>query len=403
MRVLKDERGQVMVLTILCMTVLLGFVALAIDVGMLLRAKRVMQTAADSAAIAGAAELAYGDYVTAARVDAAQNGVTDGVNGTVTVNVGPSSGPFAGKPTYVEVIVSQPQPTFFIRAFEALAGFGQNNSMVVSARAVGTPVPAPTCIYSLGNMLLSNGANVTTQGCGILDDATGPGAISSAPGTSITAVSVGVVGTASGGGTISPPPVEGITPVSDPLSYLTPPAYDPASCIAGNIGGGSNQFFGITSGDSICYSSLTISGSGIKTFLPGTYIITGPMQFNSVGTIAGTGVTIYLTGSGSFFDGGGNSVQLSAPTTGAYKGVLFYQDPGDSQTMSITSDSTWSLNGIFYLPSADLSIHAGLSNSLFNVVLDAESVSFTGNAPFILTPYAALESPSPVAVPRLAE
>ena len=46
-------------MTALSMTVLVGFLALAIDVGMLFRAKRNMQIAADAAAIAGALDYKY--------------------------------------------------------------------------------------------------------------------------------------------------------------------------------------------------------------------------------------------------------------------------------------------------------------------------------------------------------
>ncbi|HVC91368.1 MAG TPA: pilus assembly protein TadG-related protein, partial [Acidobacteriaceae bacterium] len=96
-RKLKDESGQATIITLLCMTCLLGFVGFAADVGTLLRAKRNMQIAADSAAIAGAAELTYGGMTTAADAAAAQNGVVVGVNGgTVTVNSPPTAGPYAG-------------------------------------------------------------------------------------------------------------------------------------------------------------------------------------------------------------------------------------------------------------------------------------------------------------------
>lgn len=56
---LKEESGQVLVMTALSITVLLGFMAFATDVGLLLRERRMLQTAADSAAIAGAAEALY--------------------------------------------------------------------------------------------------------------------------------------------------------------------------------------------------------------------------------------------------------------------------------------------------------------------------------------------------------
>jgi Flp pilus assembly protein TadG len=43
MKALKDERGQVLILTALALLVLLGFLALAVDVGVLFRAKRNIQ------------------------------------------------------------------------------------------------------------------------------------------------------------------------------------------------------------------------------------------------------------------------------------------------------------------------------------------------------------------------
>src|ERR1035437_182689 len=119
-RKIKDESGQAMILTLLCMTCLLGFVGFAVDIGTLLRAKRNLQIAADSAAIAGAAELNYGNMTAAAQAAAAQNGVTIGTNGgTVTVNTPPTYGAYAGKTGgYVEAIVSQNQPTFFMKMFK---------------------------------------------------------------------------------------------------------------------------------------------------------------------------------------------------------------------------------------------------------------------------------------------
>ena len=128
MKNLKDESGQALIISALCMTCLFGFVALAADVGVMLREKRLVQTAADSAAIAGALELNYyPSGVTAAALAAAgQNGFSASSSGvtttngvTVTVNNPPQNGPHqvAG---YVEVIVSQIQPTLFMSVFGVL-------------------------------------------------------------------------------------------------------------------------------------------------------------------------------------------------------------------------------------------------------------------------------------------
>src|SRR5947207_13537269 len=103
------QSGQVLIGTAVAMVVLAGFAGLAIDMGTLRYQKRVQQTAADSAAIAGAQNLDFGSGVVAgARAASAQNGFTDTDSGggcsssgstvgcvSVAVNNGPLTGPHA--------------------------------------------------------------------------------------------------------------------------------------------------------------------------------------------------------------------------------------------------------------------------------------------------------------------
>ena len=79
MNLLRKECGQTTVIVGLSLFCLCGMAGLAVDVGTLFRDKRILQIAADDAAIAGAAELQYGDAVSAVKAVAAQNGVTDGI------------------------------------------------------------------------------------------------------------------------------------------------------------------------------------------------------------------------------------------------------------------------------------------------------------------------------------
>jgi len=53
MKMFRDEAGQTLVFTAFLMCCLFGFMAMAIDVGVLLRAQRRMQTAADAGAARG--------------------------------------------------------------------------------------------------------------------------------------------------------------------------------------------------------------------------------------------------------------------------------------------------------------------------------------------------------------
>ncbi|KAF5056625.1 putative Flp pilus-assembly TadE/G-like protein [anaerobic digester metagenome] len=56
-KILKEEDGQALVLVALMMVVLIGFAAIAVDIGMVTWQKSNLQNAADAAALAGAMDL----------------------------------------------------------------------------------------------------------------------------------------------------------------------------------------------------------------------------------------------------------------------------------------------------------------------------------------------------------
>ena len=55
----KSEAGQALAVTVVAMVALIGFAGLGVDMGMLRYEKRLQQSAADAAAIAGANDLAF--------------------------------------------------------------------------------------------------------------------------------------------------------------------------------------------------------------------------------------------------------------------------------------------------------------------------------------------------------
>ena len=137
--------------------------------------KRRAQTAADAGALAGAQELHRGSTTTitaAARKDTALNRYTHQVNGVdVTVNRPPASGSHVGNNNYVEVIVSRPRPTWFIRMFGV-------SSATVRAKAVAGLVDSAGCVYALdrdtsnsNNGIFANGTSNSTFGCGVYSNA----------------------------------------------------------------------------------------------------------------------------------------------------------------------------------------------------------------------------------------
>ena len=407
-----NDKAQVTVMTALAMAVLLGLVAFATDIGLFLIAKRQMQTAADSAAMAGAAEINYGDVVSAARADSAQNGFTNGSNGvTVAVNAPPSSGPHKGGSNagYVEVIVSQSQPTIFMKMLS-------RGAMVVAARAVATNVPAPSCVDTLSpsppsgyGVDLSGSADLALTGCGLTIDATGGSAFKAGGGIIVTASFIDVVGGTSihNGAQLTPPtPVTGITPISDPLSSIVspPPASDYSSgCISSTYGTGTFTIGPSSSSGYVCYSSLSVtSGSPTINLKPGLYIFNGSGGLNiaSGATLNGTGVTFYFVNSASFSFSRGATANFSAPTSGTYSGILFYEDPTDSAGDSFIGGSLGNLSGIFYMPSANFDLANG-AGATFNVDFVVGSLTMSGAA--TLNPYAPLSGASPLSSPTLVE
>lgn len=416
--ILRDEQGQTLVLAALCFTVLIGMLGLATDVGMLFIAKRNLQIAADIAAVAGAAELNYGDYTSAAQAAAAQNGFTNGSNG-VTVAVNPSGtatpsplyGPYVGQAGYLEVLITQTKPTFFMKVLHW-------SSVPVSAHAVAAQGRNPNCIYLLAtsgtSLSMSNAGKLSAPACGILDDSSSSTAISVVGGASLAVSTIGMVGgdATNNGGTITPAAVSGIAPFSDPLAYLAPPAYTASSCGSDPLthygNGGSSYSVGpgsaystTQSGNLVCYSSLTLGvNADTVTLNPGIYVITGAMTFASGTVLGGTGVTFYLTGSGSLNIGNGATFNLSAPTSGTYDGILFYQDRADTATAAIQGGATSVLNGILYFPDAALSIGNGTS-STFATPIIANSLTIVGGSTFTDNDYSSVNSSSPLTSPKL--
>lgn len=108
-------RGQVIIIFALASLVLVGMLALAVDVGMLLAERRQVQSAADAGALAAAnATLASLSPVSAGRAYGAMNADVPLAN--VQVNQPPTQGRFAGDSSYIEVVVTKEVERYFLGA-----------------------------------------------------------------------------------------------------------------------------------------------------------------------------------------------------------------------------------------------------------------------------------------------
>ena len=87
------ERGQALVLFVLGLVVLLGFVAMTVDVGLILHERRSLQNAVDAAALAGAVELPNSQVLAESKAQewAANNGIDLGAGDQITITIDPIS------------------------------------------------------------------------------------------------------------------------------------------------------------------------------------------------------------------------------------------------------------------------------------------------------------------------
>ena len=370
----KRQAGQTLVFVTFGLVVLLGAAGLAIDMGYLRYQKRLQQSAADSAALAAANDLAYvpdgANLTNTATNDATLNGFT-GANVTVTVNHPPATGPFAGAANtqYVEVLISVVQPTFFTKIFGV-------QSATVTARAVALDA-AKNCVYGL-----STTAGITPPQplsppppCGVIDNL----------------VLVG----------------EGAVPAADPLAYLQPPA--PGGCLAATAGLVNDGFPLPTTMNPVPLSAgnycggISVSGKRSVNLGAGIYNVTGVgISFTGKGTVSGSDVTFYLGGgAGTMTLNGRQGFNLVAPTTDPYAGILFYQDRTNASAATISGAGGSRFQGAFYFPGAALTLNGGGTGAAYMIFV-AQSLTF-GTILSFPANYASLPAGSPIKTAVLVE
>jgi len=396
----RADEGQALVLTALGLLVLLLMAGLGVDVGYLRYQKQQMQKAADAAALAGASAKLYGgNYVAAGKNDSKANGFTDGTNGiTVAINNPPTKLPFSTAPdagNYVEAIVSQAQPTFFMR----VGGFNSVN--VASTAVASSAVSAPGCLYVMDPNAAAaytavGGAQIRAA-CGLQIDSTNPNAYND-NGSACTQTSyTGVVGGIQSSQGCDTPPTTGIAGFSDPLAGLAAPTVGqiPQSCTTqnGHINSGTVvTLHPDSNGVATFCGGIQINGATV-TFQPGLYILYGGgFSANATSVLNGSGVTFYNTGTSHGVYGfapvtinGISNSSLSAPTTGTYAVILFFEDRTIARNgiinNTIDGGSGTTFDGTLYFLTSNLN-YVGNSSANGYTIIIADTLSLAGTSYF---------------------
>ena len=378
------KRGQTAIILTIAFGTMLALLGLVFDGGRIYFEKRHMQAAADAAVFGAVQEMRRGNrdlasnLDPAARYDAGLNGY-DAANSTITVNSPPATGPNSANTNFVEVIIEQTVPSTFMRVVN-------RTQSTVRVRSVGGMVwGGDPCLVALNTTepaaFRVNGNTTVEADCGVYSNSSASNALNSPSASGcITGTWAGISGQANGtcfnfaGGMD-----EGLPPIPDPLATLPEPDCD---AMPNGRRTGINYWPGRYGGN------LLNINNGSYTFQPGVYCVTNGMHWTG-GNVSGDGVMFYVensTGqnSRSVQINGSVNVNLSAPTSGPYQGILFYGsrsnpywgNPGNH----IEGSSTSTFTGAIYFRNEhiDFAGNTDVANEWAMVIGD--TVDFIGNS-----------------------
>ena len=381
------EWGAIAVQVAILLVVIIAFVSLGTEIVLMLYISRQMQSAADAAVTAAAKAQAAGypaDYTQEALSVAGASGFINGQNGVVVVvRNPPASGNYTNASGAIEVVISQPQDLMLARVL-------YSGQLTVRARAVASG--GGTCVLGLdpsaaNAIYASNGATVTLNECGLAGNSSSSTALTVSGAATVTTSMVSLVGGASvtNGGvlSVSESTITYGASTADPYGARSIPT--PGGCLGG--GTISNQTISLPAG-TYC-SGISISHASNVT-LNGIYILNnGDFTVAGGSTVIGT-ATIVLTGSGSNIGtvtiSNGSTLSLTAPSSGATAGMVFFQSPNapPGNTASFIGGSSVTINGAIYFPNQTVNFSNGSSTSATCTQLIARVINFTGGTTFNL-------------------
>lgn len=360
-----DRRGTTALVLALSAPVLMGAAGFGAEAGHWTYRQRLLQQYADAAAFAGAIELLNGgdsqSITASAGLSLNANGLRADIGSFAAVSP-PASGPFAGT-SAVEVSVNEEWPRYFTALF-----FDGHVTLAANATAHFEKF-GEACMLALdtaasGAASISGAANVNLNGCGLVSNSNSSDSLSISGSAVLSAHCVGSAGgisTTSTGIALTDcsAPRLNMLPVTDPYAGVPEPGVSGPCKTPNNLGGASTSVYDITEGR---YCGLSMKRT--VNLAPGLYIIDGgDLEISSSAVINGTGVTFFLMNGARLNINGAAAIDLSAPTSGTYSGMLFFGDRSGAPASNVLNGSAGSvLNGATYFPNDHLEIRG--SNSV---------------------------------------
>ena len=397
-RVLRSKAGGTLTLTAVVFPAVLGFSGLALDGAHWYQQRRDTQSMVDAAAVAGAYAKLNQQSLDQIRdivlEEAVRNGYEDvAVNEILVADVSGNGGTGVSLPL-VDVVVRRQVPFYFAGLF--LGG----ESTTIAARAVsGVRNLGPQCVIALdetaARAIEFTGNTTADIGCGVASNSdsnealyiSGDAILEANPAQAFGDIAI------EGSGTLISelPPLPFSPRVDDPFAGLAPPPSPPC-----DLSGTGNQPVKISdssevvdaNGDGFTTFCGGIEFGGTLTLDSGTIVVrNGDFTTKGNTNVSGSDVTVMLTGDGPSDVGNvhlnNNTVMdLSAPTSGPFAGLVFYQDPkAETPDDSLFNGGVnLDLDGAIYMPASHIEFSGGAGNPNNCLQLVSRTITFIGNS-----------------------
>jgi hypothetical protein len=370
---LKETKGNIAIATALLVPMLAAGAGFGVETAFWYHKDLELQQAADKSAYTAAIEKRAGSD-TATILDAATYiAISNGYEpGTLAVHYPPTSGAYKNNPSAIEVDLSIQLP----RSFTALFF---DDKVGENVRAVALmQTAANACVLALSKTqahaaLFSGSSDLKLVGCNVMSNSLTPDSVKVQGAAKMSVDCIIAVGGTSltSGATMTqcPGAITNAPPAADPFGGLAVPT------VSGNktVGGGSSplQPGNYTSGMNL---------SGTRTLQPGIYVVSGgDFKINANANISGAGVTIYIKAGTNVSINGNATVNLSAPITGTYSGMLFFGDRTGTGGVTLNGTAASKFTGAIYFANQDVKYLGNFSGNGGCTQVVGNTVEWQGN------------------------
>ena len=390
----KDTRGNVVISFALTLIPFIAAAGVALDFGRGVVLRTQLQSSLDASALAAASVIngSNTERAKTAIVSFNANHSNQHLSPKLTVKIGENE---------VRVSATLQMRNAFMKAL------GRPTTKVAASATAAYGAAGGPCVLTLNKrskeaLRLNSDSRIEAPTCKVQVNSDNRSALFANSKSGINAETICVAGDwdTNGGSSFAPRP-EDCSPIEDPLAHLPKPPEANGSCdwrdrtVKGRT----------TLRPGVYCKKLELDSGARVTFEPGIYIMRdGEFIVNSGSRATGQDMMMYFEGGNNarFNINSGSHIEFRGRTSGAYAGLVFFQERGSSADYSIlNSDSTSIIEGVIYLPSTPLHLNSRgrISNaSPWTALIVNELELNSGSVMNINSDYASSSVPVPAGI-----